>query len=418
MSGNGDRPELPEGWEWKTLGEVAKTSSGGTPLRSRPDYFGGDVPWLKIADLNDSIVSEASEGITELGLAESSARLLDKGTLLIAMYGSIGKLGILGIRAATNQAICAIQPRQDIVTRDFLFWFLRSQRKSLLAAGYGGTQANISQRFLKGLPVPVPPREIQDQIVGRCESLWSALNDADGFLAQAERQAWAYEVSSLDAVLNQREKPGWEWSPVGDIGSVQLGRQRAPRYHEGSHMRPYLRVANVFDDRLELSDVMEMDFPPADFEKYELKPGDILLNEGQSPHLLGRPAMYRGELPGACFTNTLLRFRPGERIRGDFALLVFRHFMYSGRFMREARITTNIAHLSAKRFSAIEFPVPPLAEQERIVADANVRIQLGRALAQEVQSARQRSEQLRSASLISVFTGDETKADGLRRAVG
>lgn len=159
----------------------------------------------------------------------------------------------------------------------------------------------------------------------------------------------------------------WAEATVGEVGEVRLGRQRSPRYHTGPNMRPYLRVKNVFENRIDLSDVMEMDFSPADFERYRLEPGDILLNEGQSPELVGRPAMYRGELPGACFTNSLIRFRPHGGIDRQFSLYLFLHHLWSGRFRREARITTNIAHLSATRFSSVEFPVPPLKEQQRIV---------------------------------------------------
>jgi type I restriction enzyme S subunit len=74
--------------------------------------------------------------------------------------------------------------------------------------------------------------------------------------------------------------PGWAWARVDQVGSVQLGRQRAPQHHIGSHMRPYLRVANVYEDRLDLSNVLEMNFDPIEFETYRLRSGDILLNEG------------------------------------------------------------------------------------------------------------------------------------------
>lgn len=169
---------------------------------------------------------------------------------------------------------------------------------------------------------------------------------------------------------------GWQWKLIKEVGNVQLGRQRAPRYHFGPNLHPYLRVQNIFEDKIELSDVMEMDFAPEDFEKYQLKYGDILLNEGQSPELLGRPAMYRDELPGVCFTNTLIRFRAFEMVNRDFALLVFRHYMHNGRFTQEGKITTNIAHLSATRFSNIEFPLPPLDEQQAIVERAHSLLEL------------------------------------------
>jgi type I restriction enzyme, S subunit len=132
-------------------------------------------------------------------------------------------------------------------------------------------------------------------------------------------------------------------------------------------MRPYLRVANVLEDALDLSDVKSMNFTPKEFETFALHAGDILLNEGQTPDLLGRPAIYNDEIEGCCFQKTLLRFRSHKEILPQFALIVFRHYMRSGRFKREARITTNIAHLTQVRFVVMEFPVPPTAEQAEIV---------------------------------------------------
>lgn len=163
----------------------------------------------------------------------------------------------------------------------------------------------------------------------------------------------------------------WVWSTVREAGEVKLGRQRSPEHHNGPHMRPYLRVANVFEDRIDLSDVLEMNFTPAEYEIYKLQHGDVLLNEGQSLELVGRSAMYRDELPGGCFQNTLIRFRPHRHVDGRFALLIFRHYLHSRRFQRVAKWTVNIAHLGAQRFADIEFPIPPLGEQKRIVDKAD-----------------------------------------------
>jgi type I restriction enzyme S subunit len=160
---------------------------------------------------------------------------------------------------------------------------------------------------------------------------------------------------------------GWVKTTVTEVGRVQLGRQRSPKNHSGTHMRPYLRVANVFEDRIDLSDVMEMNFTPAEYEIYKLHDGDILLNEGQSMELVGRPAMYRDELPGCCFTNSLVRFQPSSVLDNRFALYVFLGYLKTGRFQKIATITVNIAHLGAGRFGALEFWLPPLPEQHRIV---------------------------------------------------
>lgn len=128
-------------------------------------------------------------------------------------------------------------------------------------------------------------------------------------------------------------------------------------------MRPYLRVANVLEDCLNFANVKYMNFTPQEYGLFSLEDGDILLNEGQAPDLLGRPATFRGEIEGCCFQKTLLRFRAGMGVDPEFSPLVFRHYMHSGRFRCESRITTNIAHLTQVRFVVMEFPLPPFAEQ-------------------------------------------------------
>jgi type I restriction enzyme S subunit len=127
---------------------------------------------------------------------------------------------------------------------------------------------------------------------------------------------------------------------------------------------------NVFEDRIDTEDIMEMDFSPEDSERYRLEPGDILLNEGQSRELVGRSAIYRGEIPGACFTNTLVRFRPDAPIESDYPQIVFLGYLKTGRFQQLASLTVNIAHLGAGRFADMEFPLPPLEEQTEIVRRA------------------------------------------------
>ena len=203
---------------------------------------------------------------------------------------------------------------------------------------------------------------------------------------------------------------GWCWAGMRQVGEVQLGRQRAPQHHSGDNMRPYLRVANVFEARIDTGDIMSMNFTPVEFEKYCLRYGDILLNEGQTPELVGRPAMYRDEIPGCCYQKTLLRFRAYEGLLPHFALTVFRSYMHNRRFTRAASITTNIAHLTAEKFVEIEFPLPPLAEQERIVAEVERRLSVVEELSALVTANLQRATRLRQAILQQAFEGKLVKA--------
>jgi type I restriction enzyme S subunit len=199
---------------------------------------------------------------------------------------------------------------------------------------------------------------------------------------------------------------GWVWATVGDLGEVRLGRQRSPEHQYGEHMREYLRVANVFEDRIDTSNLLRMNFTPQEYEVYRLEAGDILLNEGQSPELVGRPAMFRNEVRGACFQNTLIRFRAYSGVSPGFALLVFRHYLHSGRFRQIARGSTNIAHLGAARFAELDFPLPPLAEQERIVVEAERVLSEIDGTAEMIAAALGRISNLRFGLLRSAFSGE------------
>ncbi len=134
-------------------------------------------------------------------------------------------------------------------------------------------------------------------------------------------------------------------------------------------------------------------------------PNDILLNEGQSLELVGRPAIYRGELEGSCFTNTLVRFRPCSSLDVRFALSAFRAFMHSGRFQKIANWTTNIAHLGADRFAKMALPLPPLPEQKRIVEEVERRLSVIDELESVVKTNLQRATRLRQSILQKAFAG-------------
>lgn len=208
---------------------------------------------------------------------------------------------------------------------------------------------------------------------------------------------------------------GWTWARMNQVGGVTLGRQRAPRYHHGPYMRPYLRVANVLEDKIDVSDIHEMNFTPEEYETYALRRNDILLNEGQSPELVGRPAMFNDEVPGACFQKTLIRFRAHPGVSPAFALLVFRSNLHTGRFTREARWSTNIAHLGWERFANMEFPLPPLAEQERIATEARRCLDAADELEAAIEGIEARITDIRRLALALAFTGrlaEQAPSDG------
>lgn len=163
------------GWEYCTLGDVGDWGSGGTPIKTHPEYYGGNVPWLVIGDLTDGPVYSATTHISAAGLANSSAKMVPPDTLLVAMYGSIGKLGIAKIECATNQAIAYCVPDKSKIQLGFLFNYLLAIRTDLTDRGQGLAQQNISQKILKAFPIKLPPPAEQSRIVAKVEELMALI---------------------------------------------------------------------------------------------------------------------------------------------------------------------------------------------------------------------------------------------------
>ena len=162
---------IPKSWCITNLGFIGEWKSGSTPNRSEAKNFVGPIPWLKTGDLNDSLVTNIPEHISEEAFKRNKLRLNPINTILIAMYGAtIGKLGILGLPATTNQACCSCIVHKGLNYK-YLFYYLMSQKKMLIDKGAGGAQPNISKEKIINHPILVPPYNEQLKIVKKIEHL-------------------------------------------------------------------------------------------------------------------------------------------------------------------------------------------------------------------------------------------------------
>lgn len=189
--------------------EVVKWGSGGTPKATERSYYeNGTIPWLIIGDLNDGIVTKSQSKITELGLANSSAKLIPSGTLMVAMYGSIGKLGISGMECCTNQAIAFAKELYNVIPK-YMFYYMSFVKPTLISMGKGGTQKNISQTVLRSLNVIVPPIEEQQYIVSRIEELFSELDKGVETLQTIKEQLAVYRQAVLKEAFEGKLTSSW-----------------------------------------------------------------------------------------------------------------------------------------------------------------------------------------------------------------
>ena len=223
------------------VGEFCTIGAGGTPSRDKMNryYEGGIIPWVKSGELREAIINTTEEYVTEAALKETNVRLVPAGALLLAMYGAtVGRLGVLGVSATTNQAVCHIIPDPKIADVRYVFHALRSQVASLVARGVGGAQPNISQGIVKELAVPLPPLAQQRRIaevLDRAEALRAKRRAA---LAQLDTLTQSIFLDLFgDPVVNLK---GWPLKKFGDVGTLDRGVSKhrprnAPELLGGSH---------------------------------------------------------------------------------------------------------------------------------------------------------------------------------------
>ena len=178
--------EIPQGWEWARMGNIGDWGAGSTPSKSNPDYYGGNVLWLRTGELNNSVVYDTEIKVTEKALKECSLRLNQIGDVMIAMYGAtIGKVAIVGKELTTNQACCACTPYG--IYNYFLFFFLMGSQTDFVKKGEGGAQPNISREKLVSHLMPIPPIQEQYRIVEKIKTLLPLIDNYNDVQIQQDK---------------------------------------------------------------------------------------------------------------------------------------------------------------------------------------------------------------------------------------
>jgi len=188
---------IPESWEVAKVGDFAKIQSGGTPTRDvSENWIGGTIPWVKTSEIDYCVIKDTEERITPVGLSNSAARLYPAGTLLMAMYGqgiTRGRVGLLGIEAATNQACASITPTNgENISSVFLYYYFQYHYENLRKLGHGANQRNMNAALIRSFPISFPEPAEQAAVVAALESL-----DAKTELHERKRQQLQYLFRTL-----------------------------------------------------------------------------------------------------------------------------------------------------------------------------------------------------------------------------
>lgn len=408
--------DLPASWTKVELAEIGEWGSGGTPNRKNPAYYGGSIPWLKIGDLTDGPVDQAEAHITDEGLSASAAKLLPPDTLLLAMYGSIGKLGITRIPCATNQAIAFCKPDQRTIDLKYLFFQLRYLRHHLVSLGQGGTQQNISQTILKRMPIALAPYQEQHRIVEKIETLFAQIDKGEEALREVQKLLKRYRQSILKAAVTG-SLTGCDWRdleqvPLGDL-LLDIRYGTAKKCGRDSSQTPVLRIPNVVSDEIDLSDLKYAELSDQEYDKLSLRRGDILVvRSNGSANLVARGAIVDENAVGCAYAGYLIRLRIDEaRITPQFLKLVLDSPQMRTVIELQARSTSGVHNINSAELKNLSIPLPSLDEQRAVTKRVEKLFADDQSLEAMCESELSRSDSLRQSILKSAFTGQLVPQD-------
>lgn len=372
--------EVPDNWAWTTLGNIGTWQAGGTPSRSNKSYYGGNIPWLKTGDLNDGLITNIPEKITEDAVANSSAKINPTGSVLIAMYGAtIGKLGILTFPATTNQACCACI-EYFAITQKYLFYFLLSHRDMFIAKGGGGAQPNISKEIIVNTAIPLPPLAEQERIVIEIEH-WFALideieqgkSDLQAVIKQAKSKILDLAIHGKLVPQDPNDEPASELlKRINPKAEITCDNGHYPQLPDSWAVVPMQMLCSLTDgEKLDGKgmpnlDVKylrgERDFKTLTNGRYVAANSLLILVDGENSGEVFRTPIegYQG--------STFKQLHINENMLAEYILHVIN---LHRKALRENKVGSAIPHLDKKLFKAIEVPVPPYDEQVRIVTVIN-----------------------------------------------
>ena len=403
--------ELPEGWKWVRLGEVCETLTGSTPSKRQPEYYGGDFPFFKPADLDQGMqLFEASEYLSESG--KKCSKFIPAHSTLICCIGSIGKSGYSLRDGTSNQQINAAIPKSSIDSK-FLFYAVNSEnfKNQLWKNSSSTTISIINKSKMDNCTVPLPPTLAEQQrIVNRIEGMFAKLDEAK---EKARNAADSFETRKA-AILHQaftgsltakwRKENGisdesWEEKTIGELFSHTTGKALKKDNQNGTPHK-YITTSNLYWGEFDFSEVRTMYFSDDELEKCTAKKGDLLLCNGGD---VGRAAIWNFDYE-ICLQNHVSKLR---KKTGNIEIrLFYYYFMLSKIKGNISGKGIGISSLSAKDLLAMKINLPTLPEQQEIVRILDTVLEKERAAKSAAEQVLEQIALLKKSILARAFRGE------------
>ena len=362
---------VPQDWAVQQLGEIASVAAGGTPSRSVADYWDGDVPWVTTTEINFKTITSTAQFISASGLKNSAARLLDPGTLLLALYGqgkTRGKVSVLGIHAAANQACASIAPLSN-VSSQYIFQFLASQYDAIRALSNSGSQENLNGQIVRSLEVPLPSTRAEQ------EAIAGALSDADGLIESLEqliaKKGQIKQGAMQELLTGKKRLPGFirQWPPIrlGELFSFKNGLNKAKEYF--GHGTPIVNYMDVFkSSKIYATNLLgRVALTTSELDNFSVRRGDVLFTRtSETQEEIGMAAVVLDTPRQTVFSGFVLRGSPkDDRLADEFKAYCFQSTQVRRQIVSKASYTTR-ALTNGRILSDVVLPLPDLKEQMAI----------------------------------------------------
>lgn len=416
--------EVPASWPVVPIKRGFLVVGGSTPKSDDPSLWDGPITWITPADLSrleGFEIFDSLRTITEAGLASCGTSIIPAGSLVLSTRAPIGSLGIAATELCTNQGCKALVPSGRIATRYFAY-LLSVSTEALNVRGKGTTFLELSGDELAAFKVPLPDAESQtaiaaflDRETGKIDALVAEQEKLIALLKEKRQAVISHAVTKGLNPQAPMKPSGIEW--LGDvpahwavkrlsyIARVQTGVAKGKDYSGQAVVSvPYLRVANVQDGYLDLEDVAMIEIAEADWPRYKLRSGDVLMNEGGDFDKLGRGHIWRGEIEGCVHQNHVFAVRPvGASPEWLSAITGSDYAQFY--FMTRSKQSTNLASISSSNLMELPVLLPPVSEQTlvlRFLAETSERFD---GLIAEAERAITLLKERRSALISAAVTG-------------
>lgn len=331
----------------KTLGEIFEIGSGGTPSKSHPEYYDGNIPWVKTGDLKDEYLYSVEDCISEEGLNNSSAKMYPSGTVLIAMYGAtIGATSILKFDACTNQACAAFKPCEEVLP-EYLYFFLRSKKQKFISDGVGGAQPNISAGYLKKVSIDI--RNIKEQ-----EKIVTVLDKLNGIIQKRQK-----EIDELNELIKAR---------FVELFGLPVSNSKEWPTEPMSDVAPAVNYTGKFDDEVWLLNLDMVEAQTGKILDYLMVTVDDIGNstctfdESNVLYSKLRPYLNKVVIPDRCgyATSELVPLQPVKsKLNREYLAFMLRSDEFVN-MITEKVAGAKMPRVSMGDFRKFDVPIPPL----------------------------------------------------------